>query len=254
MALAIVLAGGQKEGLTGEEAPPVSEALIPIGDKLMIEYVVEALSHSLYIDRIVIAGPCTELENIFGHTCAQLTLVQCGDTSVDSFRRAFQAASPVREHILVVTGDVPLLTTPAVDDFIKTCLPLPGELFYPIVSKQTNEEKYPGVKRTYVNLKDGVFTGGNLIFMKPEIVEKCMPVAEQLVRLRKKPWRLATYIGLGVLFKYMFGNLSLRDAEKEVSKKMGVHGSAIISSFPEIGIDVDKKSDLEAVKKTLICS
>lgn len=253
MALAVVLAGGQKEGLIRGEALPVNEALIPIGSKLMVEYVVEALEHSSHIDRIVIAGPLEQLENIFGRMAAPITLVRCGDTSVESFRRAFQAAGPVREHILVVTADLPLLTTPAVDDFISTCLQLEGDLFYPIVSKQSNENKYPGIKRTYVNLREGIFTGGNLIFLKPEIVEKCLPIAEQLVRLRKKPLRLATYIGWGVLFRYIFGNLSLQDAEKEVSKKMGVQGVGIISSFPEIGIDVDKQSDLEIVKK-LLCS
>ena len=251
MALAVVLAGGKKEGLLKSEALPVNEALIPIGDKLMIEYVVEALLQSAHIDRIVIAGPLEQLAELFGHTGATIKLVQCGDTAVDSFRRAFRAVCPVREHILIVTADVPLLTTQAVDDFVSACLALEGDLFYPIVSKQSNEKKYPGVKRTYVKLKEGFFTGGNLIFIKPEIVEKCMPVAEQLVRLRKKPWRLASYIGWGVLFKYILGSLSLRDAEKEVSKKMGIHGVAIISSFPEIGIDVDKQSDLEVVKRTL---
>ena len=56
MALAVVLAGGQKEGLLGEETPPVNEAFIPIGNKLMIEYVVEALQQSQHIE-IINTGP-----------------------------------------------------------------------------------------------------------------------------------------------------------------------------------------------------
>jgi len=248
MALAVVLAGGQKEGLIQGEALPINEALIPIGSKFMIEYVVEALQKSSHIEKIVISGPVEQLEKIFPQV-PTITLVQSGDTAVDSFQKAFFAVSPVQDLILVVTADVPLLTTQAIDDFISVCLRQEGDLFYPIVSKQANENKYPGIKRTYVNLKEGVFTGGNLILLKPGIVEKCIPVAEQLVRLRKKPLRLATYIGWGVLFRYIFRNLSLRDAEKEVSKLMGIQGVGIISSFPEIGIDVDKQSDLDVIKK-----
>jgi hypothetical protein len=45
--------------------------------------------------------------------------------------------------------------------------------------------------------------------------------------------------------------LSLENAEKAVSKMVGVKGTAIVSPYPEIGIDVDKYSDLELARKLL---
>lgn len=251
MAIAIVLAGGQKPGLTNDRIP-VSEALIPIGNKYMVEYVVDALTKSRYIERIVIAGPVKELRLIFGEDKEYL-LIESGDSPVSSFLNALKSISHYQGKILVATADVPLVTFRAVDDFIEACLQKEGNLFYPIVSKENNERKFPGVERTYVTLKEGVFTGGNLIFLESHIVEKCVTVAEDLVRLRKRPLMLASYIGWTILIRYIFGILSLKDAEEKVSEILGVKAIGIISSFPEIGIDVDKESDLILVKRTL-CS
>lgn len=251
MAVAIVLAGGQKFGLDFGSTP-ISEALIPIGNKYMVEYVAEALKGSKYIDEIVIAGPLQDLKLIFGEECGY-RLIQSGESPVKSFLNALRSLSPYHGKILVVTADVPLVTPQAIDDFIETCSKKDGDLFYPIVSKESNEQKYPGVQRTYITLKEGVFTGGNLFFLNSDIVDRCVPIAEDLVRLRKKPIMLASYIGLTTLFRYILGILSLRDAEKKVSEILGVKGSGIISKFPEVGIDVDKESDLVLVRKNL-CS
>lgn len=250
MMTAVVLAGGQKTGLDKEMGPSLCEALIPIGQRFMIEYVVDALRKSEYIGRIVIAGPMEELK---AHLPPGLDIILApnGETVIKSLLNALKTISPKEERILVVTADVPLLTTTAVDSFIESCRYKEGDFFYPIVSREANESKYPGVRRTYVSLKEGIFTGGNIFLVDPKIVAKCEPVAEELVRLRKNPLSLASYIGWGVLIRYALGMLSLKEAEEKVSSLLGIKGTGIISPFPEIGIDVDKISDLELVRKKL---
>lgn len=252
MVVAIVLAGGSKNDLMEEQSIPVNEALIRIGNKHMVEYVVDALRGSSYIDRTIIAGHQDKLREIFGDT-PDITLVQSGEMVIDTFKKATTALSDSDKMLLVLTADIPLLTSEAIDDFLKTCFDREGDLFYPIVNKEMNEMKFPGVVRTYANLQDGIFTGGNLFFLKTEIIERCLPVAEQLVRYRKKPVRLASYIGWNILIRYLLGMLSLEGAEKAVSNLMSIKGVAVISSYPEVGIDVDKNSDLELAKKYL-CS
>ena len=253
MALAIVLAGGQKADLNSGKPELVNEAAIRIGKRYMIEYVVEALRKSGYINRIIIAGSLGILTEVFQKPDNCIILVESGDTQIDSFIKAL-AVADIRadERILIVTADIPLLTTTAIDDFVSLCLQQKGEMFYPIVKKETNESKYPGSVRTYVHLKDGTFTGGNLILLDAGIVDRCIPVAKKLVQYRKSPLRLASYIGLGVLIRYLLGSLSVKDVEKKVSSLMGVHAVAVISSFAEIGIDVDKNSDLAVVKEHLL--
>ncbi len=251
MTKAIILAGGQKKGLYKNQAEPINEALIPIGQRYMIEYVVEALGKSKFIDKIVIAGPDI-IQELYSKE-PNIFVVSNGDTTVKSLIKALEALSQRNDYVLVVTSDIPLLTTRAIDDFISLCLGQEGDLFYPIVEKEINENRYPGIKRTYVSLKEGVFTGGNVILLNPQIANKCAAIAEEFVRLRKKPLSLASYLGWGFLLRYILGKLSIRDAEEKVSKVLGIKGVGVISSYPELGIDVDKYSDLEVVTKAL-CS
>ncbi|HOB81618.1 MAG TPA: nucleotidyltransferase family protein [Peptococcaceae bacterium] len=248
MTVAIVLAGG-------------ANSLVKIGDRCAVEYVIEALRGSSYVDRMIIAGPVEALRE----RCLQdgtrqglpekkmtLQVVKAGATPVESFRQAYSLVPPETGRLLLVTGDIPLLTAEAIDHFIETCRALEGDFFYPIVSKKVNEEKYPGVERTYVSLREGVFTGGNLILLKTGIVQKCLQEAEQIVRLRKRPIALASHIGWKVLWSYLTRRLSIEQAEREVSRLLGgVKGVGVISPYPEIGLDVDKESDLRVVKKAL---
>lgn len=244
MTVAIILAGGFKPEL-------MEDALIPIGKRYMVEYVVDALQDSSYIEEIILAGPIQELAKIYAQF-AGIKLVANGATAVESFLKAFQLVSPETQQVLLVTGDIPLLTTEAVEHFLCTCGTMEGDLFYSIVSREVNEEKYPGVKRTYVHLKEGVFTGGNLILLNPAIVAQCIKEAEELVRLRKKPLSLASYVGWKLMLTYVLRRLSLKDIEKGVSNLLGgIKGVGVISPYPEIGIDVDKPSDLVLVRKTL---
>lgn len=248
---AIVLGGGCKGGLTdGQGDRVVSEPFIRVGRRYMIEYVVEALRDSEYIREIIIAGPVEALEKIYKGV-PEISLTNGGDTAIRSFLNAFGLVRGDPDKILIVTGDIPLLTKQAVNDFIESCLRQEGDLFYPIVKKETNESRYPGTQRTYVTLKEGAFTGGNVLMVNARVIQKCIPVAERLVYLRKKPLRLASFLGWDLLMRYLLGILSVRDAEKRVSDLLGVRGYGIISPYPEIGIDVDKKSDLLLVTKEL---
>lgn len=253
MIAAVILAGGQKNGLVhDQEKTTVNEALIKIGSRYMIEYVVEALRDSPYIKEIVVAGITDKLKQIFADN-PDVAIVQCGETVIESFKNAVKAINTDSKKILIVTADIPLITKEAVNFFLESSFQSSDDLYYPIVRKEINDQKYPGVQRTYANLKEGAFTGGNLFILDPVIIERSLPVAEKLVQYRKKPIRLASYIGWGILIRYLLGMLSIEEAEKAVSDMMGIKGKVVISPYPEIGIDVDKESDLELARK-LLCS
>lgn len=243
---AIVLAGSSQ---TGSLQP--NRALIPIGEKLMVQYVVTALKEAPSVGRIAIVGPVDELKAIYGEH-PRIVLAEQGDTQISTLLNGVKALRPKDEdRIIVATSDIPLLSSEAVEDFLQQCAQREGDVFYPIVPKEINERRYPGVKRTYVRLRDGVFTGGNLFLIRAGIIEPCAAKAEELVRLRKSPLALSCQIGPLFIVKYLLHRLSLRETEMKFSKLLGIRGYGIISNYPEVGIDVDKPSDLELVKRIL---
>ena len=241
---AVILAGG------GEIEPGTGvKGMLTIGSRMMVEYVIEALYNSRYIDQIVVVGPEAMKENCM---VQGLLFALPGNTILDSFSHGLEALNGAQPWVLACTGDIPFLTPEAVDDFIDKCREREADFYYPIIRKETAEKRFPGAKRTYASLQDGAFTGGNLFLLRREIIGHCLSVAAEFVKHRKNPAALARLVGFGMLWKYFFGQLTIAEAERRVSQLVGARGSAVITSYAEIGVDVDKPSDLELAKE-LVC-
>jgi hypothetical protein len=127
-----------------------------------------------------------------------------------------------------------------------------GDLYYPIISKSEVEKKYSSTRRTYVGLKDGVFTGGNLFLLNPDVYKKCVENGQKIIQLRKSPLGLCRLLGIGFVVKFLLRSLTLAEAERKVSQLLGmIDGVVVVSKYPEVGVDVDKPGDLELAKKNI---
>lgn len=246
---ALVLAGGLNHGPLRRYSNARYEALIPIGKKSMVEYVVDALCESERVDRIVVVGPVRELGGRFVNK--KIRVVEARESIVDNVMQGL-AYLPGTSRVLVVTSDIPLLNSRAVDNFLAQCDEEDVDLFYPVVPREAVEKRYARSKRTYVNLKEGVFTGGNVFLLNPAVVLRCLPKGQELVNARKSPLKLCRLVGLMFLVKYLLRSVTLEEAQRKVSRLLGIRGKVVISTDPELGLDVDKPSDLDLVNKKLI--
>jgi hypothetical protein len=152
------------------------------------------------------------------------------------------------EKVIIATADIPMLTPEAVHDFLENCAQYDADFYYPIVAKEENEKAYPGICRTYVKLKEGTYTGGNIFLVNPNVIRNCMEVAKHIVAHRKNPFRLSRILGLKFVFQFIWGTLTLPDVARRVSELLKLRGAVIVSTYPEVGIDVDKPSDLDLVR------
>lgn len=247
MVEAIVLAGGLNEGgLQAVNSVPY-KALIPLAGKPMVEYVLAALEESPSVSRVVLVGPA-ELSKL--QYPKVTTVVESTASVMENLKLGLQQVSG-QNYVLLTTADIPLLTAAAVEDFLQRSLALEGDLFYSIVSKKVNEESFPGVTRTYVRLKEGTFTGGNLFLFHPRIVEPCWSFAEEMVNLRKEPLKMCARLGWFFILRLLLGQLTIAGIEERVGKLLGIKARAIISPYPGVGIDVDKVKDYELVTRVL---
>lgn len=250
---AIILAGGQSSSELKKIAPYENEALIIIGNYPMIYYVYKALRSSPLIRRVAISGPVEALKNIFRGE-KEIYFAPAGEDAVDSFQNAVELLKKeggITEKILIMPTDIPFITREAIEDFLRRSEETGADFCYPITEKKVNEAKFPGVKRTYVTLKDGTFTGGNLFMLRISIIDKVLDMAEKLVARRKNPVAMARLFGFSLILAYFTGRLSIEAVEKRFNQVMGIKAKAIISSYAEVGVDVDKPSDLELAQKYL---
>ena len=243
---AVIMAGAPAGELSpGDES--ISRAMILLGDKTMIQWVVDALSGSPSVGRIVAVG------NVAADGLDEV--VSPGDSLVGNLKLGLGAVDP-SESVLVVSCDIPMLTPEAVEDFVSRAVRMDADLAYPVVLKDACERQHPGLKRTYLKTGDGTFTGGNLMLVKPVFFERNWAAIEEAYAARKQIGKLARNIGLWVLLHVIVGQalpsvLRISALERAVSRMLGGKVAAVVSEYPEIGEDVDKPADLAAVRKIL---
>ncbi len=245
---AIVLAGRTTADALGEFTRASSKALVDINGKPMISYVLSALLSAPRVGQIVVVGPREELAPVVESD--RVRVVEDAGSIIDNIRTGARQL-PSGEKILIATSDIPMLTGPIVEGFIDLCLNRPADLYYPIVEKNVNEQKYPLVKRTYVSLQEGTFTGGNLFLVEPWIIEPVAPKVNAFIENRKNPIQLSRLLGLSFLVKLLLKLLTIPELEKKMGQLWGVRAVAINCPMPEIGIDVDKPNDLQLVRAAL---
>ncbi|OAT82944.1 nucleotidyltransferase family protein [Desulfotomaculum copahuensis] len=244
---ALVLAGSANDGPLKDCSPAPYEALISIGTRPMVEYVVDALLQARGIDRVAVVGPEAELA---GRLPENVLVARPGKSLLENVQRGLRLL-PGTGRVLLVSSDIPLLTPQAVEDFLAQCRDQSADLYYPVVPREAVESRFQNMRRTYVNLQEGVFTGGNIFLLNPAVVSGCLPVAQRLVDARKKPLQLCRLVGLPFLFRFLMHRVSLRDAESRVSALLGIRGVVVVSWYPEVGVDVDKPDDLDLISRLL---
>lgn len=242
---ALILAGKQSDGPLAHLHP--NKAMIRVHQKEMIRYVIDAVKATGLVDQIAVVGAREDLAPILPYVD---TVVEEGVDLADNVLRGTSIFGD-EEEILVLTSDIPMITPEAIEDFVKQCSKVQADFYYPIVRREVNDKKYPGVKRTYVKIKDGSFTGGNIFLVKAKAVKTCIKRAKVFLSYRKAPWKMVRELGIGFALKFLLGTLTIAQLEERVSKLFGIRGKAVISEYPEIGTDVDKESDLQLVMSLL---
>ncbi len=216
-----------------------SKALLEIAGKPMVSYILGALHASQHIQHITYVG---DISTKLGAPQPD-AVVPAGEQMASSMALGLGVAlAKGYERILLLTADVPWLTTEAINRFIDNSPD--ADLVYPIVSKATAEAQFPGQKRTFVKVADGAFTGGNLFLLKPACVPRLLSVADKLYRSRKNPVGLAGILGFDVVIKLLLGRISIAELEARASRILGASARVFISQDASIAADVDKLEQL----------
>lgn len=254
----VVVLGGGDPGDPFAAAHGVSvKPLVALAGQPMALYVLRALRACPEVGRIAYVGPVppggenlidlrvTDHGTLIGNLEVGVAALQASRVKGPQVTRS----SDQPERVMVITADIPLITSRMISDVLQAA-PDAG-LVYPVVRREVCEAAYPGVKRTYAHLKDGVFTGGNLFLLDASLVNLFLPRLQQVLAARKQPLKLAALIGPLVLLRMVTGQLSVEQLEKRVSSILGVGARALVTPHAAVGTDIDKEEDLELARQML---
>jgi GTP:adenosylcobinamide-phosphate guanylyltransferase len=244
---AVVLAGGEDTGEIVVATGVAHRPLLEVAGRPLVQRVLAALRGATSVARVALVAP-QPVQQVVGDEAVDLR-VEAGDSFVDNLHRGVEATDPGSDAVLLVSGDLPLLTAPAVNDLVEQSAAAPADAVYPIIPRESCERVFPGARRTYVKLREGIYTGGNAMVLKRDFVALRRQLIDRLYASRKNPVKLAGMFGLGFILGLLLGRLTLPQLEARAGEIVGGRVRAIISTYPELGFDVDKLEDLDLARQ-----
>ncbi|MCS7058383.1 MAG: nucleotidyltransferase family protein [Meiothermus sp.] len=229
---AIVLAGGSPEDPLARRFGVASKALLPYRGRPLVEQTLQAL-HRAGLEVVLVGPPAPLCPSPKAHLADQGGLLA-------NLEAGLQAAQG--ERVLVSTGDMPFLSAEAVRWVLQNA-PEAG-FVYTIVARSTIEARFPGMRRTYARVREGVFTGGNIALLDKSLFRRALPLIQRALALRKRPLALARMVGLGTLVRVLLGQAGIPELERRVSQILGLPARALPTPYAEVGVDLDREEDL----------
>ncbi|MGB9682766.1 MAG: NTP transferase domain-containing protein [bacterium] len=242
----IVLAGGGEKSaeVLGKKAS--SKGAVPILNKPMVGYVLEAVKGVSLVNRLLYIGDTSVLSKL------EISIHYSYPDTGSIFENLIKGLEFFQNdnQVLVVTSDIPLIRSYMIEDFLSRCSS-DAVFCYSFVKKEDSEKLFPKAHRTYIRLKEGSFTGGNIVLLSPSCILKNRNLLYSVISNRKNPFNLAKVIGWGIMIRFIFGSVDIPTLELKASKILGGRAQAVPVAYPEVGFDIDNEIQLIFVEEKL---
>src|SRR5579875_2762333 len=220
---AVVLAGGPPD-------PAIAGAMVPkafalLAGRPMVDYVLDALRGAGPIGRVVLVVADPLPVRLAGGVDA---LVAERGSLLENVAAGLEATGG-GGAVLVVAADLPLLTPQAVAAFLEAAGRIEGEAWYAVVRREDVTGAFPDVRKTFVRLREGTFTGGSVVLIGPAAFRRARPAIERAMRARKRPGTIA-------------------ELERRAEAIAGIRARAVLCPHPELAIDVDRRETLDVLE------
>ena len=244
---ALVLAGRRGSIDSLADAHGASHrALLEVGGVPMLLRVVRALRSASVFESLHVSIDAPDLLFSIPELAA---LIESGELktheSADSPSRSVLEVLRERpdQPFLVTTADHALLTPEMLDFVVAGSANAEADLWVGFVARSVVQARYPESPRTYFRLRDEAWTGANLFVFRTAAARQAAEFWVRAERHRKRPWRLITAIGPGLLASYWLGRLDLDAALARASLRIGARVLPLPLPFAEAAIDVDREAD-----------
>jgi GTP:adenosylcobinamide-phosphate guanylyltransferase len=250
---AVVIAGGipRPDELLYPYTQGKPKAMLDIMGKPMVQWVLDALGGARHVGNVVLIG----LPEDSGLTCIKpLTFIPNKMSMIENVSAGIKKVmeiNPSATKVLLATADIPAITSEMVDWEIETTIDKNVDLCYNIVKREVIERRYPNSRRTFTKLKGMEACGADLHVLGTSVVSMNPEIWEKLTASRKNPLKQAAILGFDTLLLMLLRVITLENAIKKITARLHMTGTAIISPYAEMAMDVDKPHQLEMMREDL---
>ncbi len=213
----------------------------------MVEFVLRALRDAPSIGRIALVAPLPLPPTVAAGV--DVPVAPRGPL-LENIAAGFEALGG-EAPVLAAAAHIPLLSARGVEAFLAAATASDADIAYGIVPREDLLREFPDARKTCVRLRDGTFTGGSRMLMRPRAFYAARPHIERALQARKRPWELARLFGARTVAGLLTGRLRIADLEQRAAVLTGVRARAVICHDPAIALDVDRPETLVIVERRL---
>jgi CTP:molybdopterin cytidylyltransferase MocA len=240
---ALVLAGSRPGTIdpVAEAEGAGHKALVEVGGEAMLARVVAALRRA-GVETIAVSADHPDVVALA--TELGCTVIVPGPGPSASVGAGFALLGA---PMLVTTADHALLRPEWVRDFVADTPP-EADVAVLLAHRDRVEAALPGSRRTYLKLADGGWSGCNLFLLARPRAQAAIATWSAVEADRKRPWRIAARLGIGTLWRYALGRLTMAEAIAGLGRRIGISANAVAARDGLAAVDVDKPADLAHVR------
>jgi CTP:molybdopterin cytidylyltransferase MocA len=217
----------------------------------MLQWVVNAVEAASRVDHVFVVWPGPEGSIRLG---SQSTFIPDQGGMIANIQAGLQAVqqmSPAAKHALLSSGDIPGITPDMVDWRVQTVEAADVDLDYAVVERAVMDRVFPGSRRSFTPLKGSEVCGGDLNGLRASVAGN-EALWNELYATRKNAFKQASLLGFDLFLLAAFRRLTLEDAARLGSRRLGLKAHVTLCPYAEIGMDVDKPHQLEMVRQHLL--
>lgn len=216
--------------------------------KTLLNRIVRTLKESKNIDETILVTTFNDAAELYkDFPSLKIVKTDTDKSLTDNIKLALKYVNNLDGYAVFCSSDIPLIDAKLVDKFVKQSLELNADIIYPVIPRKDILRLSGKAKRTFINLKNGSYTGGNIFFVNLSVLKNVIPNIELIYSIRKSPKKLVKTLGLLFIVKLILRQLSIEGLEKRCTQLLKARCRALITSDAELGMDVDKESDLSLV-------
>lgn len=231
-----------------------NKCLVQVGGVPMLARVVQALTASPHVGRVLVVLDQPELMDRIGElapevAAGRVSVIRAEPSPSLSVLAGLDALESL--PVLVTTADHALLTPAMIEAFLVPAGRSGADIAAAMTPSAAILGEFPQTRRTFWRFRDERYSGANLFAVMSGRGRNAVRFWRRVEQDRKRPWRIARQFGWRPLLAYLAGRLTLDEAMERISRVMDARAAAISLPIARAAIDVDKPEDLELVERIL---
>lgn len=245
----VLPAGGRLTDEMARATGVTVKALLRVDGETLLERTLSLLRQVPGLDRLVVVGP----REIAGRPEAALAdaCLPEGETGPENLLRGLAHLGEQRageggwgpdDEVLVLATDLPYLRAADFAELLEARSPDAG-VTAPIHTRAQFEAEFPDCRIQYVPLRDGYWTLGSVLVMRPAAIMAARPRLESVFAARKSNLAMARVLGPLFVLRFLLRALAVPDLERRCEALLGVKVAAVRGCSPRLAYDIDDMGD-----------